>query len=255
MNRLRDLLKLPPDQLEEALMRLPSWKCSGCGETWPERRQVCATCEDRERDEEHAAARAIQQERSFAAVVREAGVPDIFLFTAEPLKPFLWPIPAKPYETLDLSTWNGSRGEPWAVGFLGESNGGKSVMATVLFLRLLREKRVGVWIRASRFVSQLYGREGGAEQQKAARLVDVPVLLLDDLGWAVKGGAMETILEAIAERHAHRRATLWTSNRGLKELVEGVAGEALLRRLREGAVVPVKGSWETRLVQRPEGVR
>jgi DNA replication protein DnaC len=85
-------------------------------------------------------------------------------------------------------------------------------------------------------VSAFYGRLGKeVAEETYEQATRAQVLILDDLGWGNKGGAMDAIFEVMAQRHGDGRPTIWTSNTEPHQLAQTNA--PMLRRLAEGRIV------------------
>lgn len=239
MNRpLQDLLSIEdPAKLAEALQgRYATWECPGCNRELSQRREFpiiersCPDCLNR-----HAfrPSGAMRRPADRAEALAEVGVPERFR------RPFLSrPWPKAVGLDLSLEMW---AGEPWAVGVIGDTDSGKTFLLTELFWRRLPNARSAQWTRADRLVEGLFGT---GDKEKAQAAYDADLLLIDDLGWGVLGGAVEKLFGVIAHRHAEMKPTLWTSNHSFETLTKGQAGAALTRRLQEGWYAGMKGSWK-----------
>lgn len=172
---------------------------------------------------------ARREDGSRDVFLRMAGVPERFRLTAFE-EPKIWPRDSR-FE-LDVAAWNG---KPWAVGFLGASRTGKTMLAVELLWRMRRFTRSPYFIRADRLVSCLFGDAGEDEKVRVYREVnDAPVLVVDDLGWGALGKGIERLFEVLANRHEDLRPTIWTSNHKREDLVARNA--PMMRRLEEGIV-------------------
>jgi predicted RNA-binding Zn-ribbon protein involved in translation (DUF1610 family) len=241
MKRLSELVTItdPAELAAELQARYVAWECPGCGRELSQRREFpvlekfCPDCLNRG----FRPTGSLRRSGSRAEALAEAGCPKRFL------TPFLSRGVVSPFGLeVDALDWEG---DPWAVGFLGDSDGGKTMIATELFWRRLPSATSAAWWRADALVNALFGSEGDEAQQRATAAVKCSLLLLDDIGWGTNGGAMERLFGVIAERHGEMLPTIWTSNKKWAELVGNtVTGAAFARRLADGWRVPVKGSWK-----------
>jgi hypothetical protein len=239
MNRpLRELLSIDdPAKLAEALQgRYVNWECPGCRRELSQRREFpviersCPDCLNR-----HAfrPSGSIRRPYDRTEALAEVGVPERFrrAFLSRP-----WP--GAVGVNLSLDMWEG---EPWAVGVIGDTDSGKTFLLTELFWRRLPFAKSALWIRADRLVEGLFGQ---GDKEKAQLAYDADLLLIDDLGWGVLGGAVEKLFAVIAHRHAEIKETIWTSNHSFEALTKTQAGAALTRRLQEGWYAGMKGNWK-----------
>jgi hypothetical protein len=238
---LTDLLAItdPAALASEIERRYVTWNCPGCGREVSQRREFpildrhCYYCLNRSF---MRAGAAPSRPSGRAEALASCGCPPRFCEAYEPRAV------AKPAGLdVDVLSWDG---DPWAVGFLGDSDGGKTMLATELFWRRLPAASTASWITAARLVKGLLSRVD-TEREEAAAAQAADLLLIDDLGWGTRGGGMEILFGVITERHAEYRETIWTSNTKWADLVGNtVTGAAFARRLEDGWRVPVKGSWK-----------
>ncbi len=171
-------------------------------------------------------------------VLEAAGCP---LRYRKPFQARPWPVSVNHPNFL---VWDWA-GDPWIVGFLGESGSGKTHLATELFWRASQAiKGEVVWTRGEDLVNALYGNMGDEGRALGQAAMDAKLLLIDDFGWGVQGAAIEKLFGVINHRYGHMLATIWTSNQSLSVFANGPTGAALTRRLEDGLLVPVKGNWK-----------
>lgn len=227
MGEFRQLGKLInwPDR-EAFLESLVDWSCPTCGAevSAPEGHRVAdRRCWDCIRDPQRRLSRA----QRLAAVGTPARYRQDFVERA-------WPTGAE--------QWTGS---PWAVGFVGLSDAGKTMLATELFWRLLdRSSKEGRpwparWTSAAELADS--GFANGSDRELYDECTSIKLLLIDDLGW---GGGIEKLFELISARHRNIRPTIWTANTRLEDLSRSAVGQPLVRRLQDdGLVCGVTGRW------------
>lgn len=220
------LLPWRPEREAAFLASLVEWNCPICGAelSAPKDHQVadrrCMDCVKRPH-------RDLTREQHLAA----AGVPQRY---RQPFAERSWPAGA--------AEW---KGEPWAIGFVGLSKTGKTMLATELFWRQIdRTTRAGrpwsaLWAPAATLADAGFGN--GSEREIYDRALKVRLLLIDDLGW---GGGIEKLFALISDRHGAMLPTIWTANARMEDLAKGAAGQPLLRRLEDdGMICGVTGKW------------
>lgn len=214
-----------PDK-ESFLASLVEWNCPTCGEevSAPRNRQVvdrrCMACVQNPR-------RKLTRDQQLAV----AGVPQRY---RQPFSERRWPAGA--------TEW---KGEPWAIGFVGLSQTGKTMMATELFWRQIERATLAgrpwaaLWASASSLADSGFGN--GSDRELYDKALKVRLLLIDDLGW---GGGTEKLFALISDRHGAMLPTIWTANARLEDLAKGATGQPLLRRLEEdGMICGVTGKY------------
>jgi len=114
------------------------------------------------------------------------------------------------------------------VVFIGPAGVGKSHLAQALGHRAVRRGHEVLFVTAPRLFADLRaGRGDGTYERRLARLVEVDVLIVDDLGlMPLKGDEPADLYELIRLRY-ERRAIVITSNRSAAEW-PGVFGDPLL---------------------------
>jgi hypothetical protein len=239
---IRQLAELSPEELAaEFQRRYDAWPCPECGGevTAPRSKTVtdrrCLGCIEASGSFRRFGAVATPRTRE--AALEAAGCPARF---RSPFQSRPWPSDPRD-KTIDVSAWSG---DPWAVGFLGDSDAGKTMLATKLFARNLRRTGSGLWARADRLVGCMMGREGETGRELGAQALHTPLLHIDDLGWGTLGASIEILFGIIAHRHAELLATTWTANHTNAQLGATLAGAAFTRRLQDGLMVPVTGNWK-----------
>jgi DNA replication protein DnaC len=112
--------------------------------------------------------------------------------------------------------------------FIGPAGVGKSHLAQALGHRAVRRGHETVFVTAPRLFAELRaGRGDGTYERRLARLCDVPLLIVDDLGlMPLKGDEPADLYEIIRLRY-ERRSIIITSNRSAAEW-PGVFGDPLL---------------------------
>jgi hypothetical protein len=217
-------------RLEERLRSSTEWTCRGCEEAFvgesPED-GLCCRCAI------HRQPEPLSRDQALASY----GVPARYRQTFIPPDP--WPVPIADGADGDMATWSGN---PWSTLLIGTHYGaGKSMMAAELLWRLTGgERGAGSWVRAGYVIAALWGKRGEQEQRAAYRLVDAPVLVIDELGRAhVSQAAWETLSDLVGTRYDWQRPTIFTTNvkRDQFKVEEG----SLWDRLRDGLIVPVLG--------------
>lgn len=214
-----------PDK-EAFLASLVEWKCPVCGAevSAPKDHRVAdRRCIDCIRDPR----RRLTRDQYLAA----AGTPARY---RQPYKAAAWPKGA--------ADWAGS---PWAIGFVGLSRAGKTMLATELFWRQIeRTTQEGRpwsarWTSAAELADSGFGN--GADREVYDAALRVRLLLIDDLGW---GGGIEKLFALISARHGAMLPTIWTANARLEDLTKSAVGQPLLRRLSDdGMVCGLAGKW------------
>lgn len=128
------------------------------------------------------------------------------------------------------------QGEQWCLGLVGGSGVGKTMIAGEICWRLRAKFPKQRFIRADEFVSAFYGRLGkNAAEIVYQQTTTAQLLILDDLGWGNRGGAMDAVFEVLAKRHGDGGRTIWTSNREPEDLA--TVNAPMLRRLMEGRMI------------------
>jgi DNA replication protein DnaC len=112
--------------------------------------------------------------------------------------------------------------------FIGPAGVGKSHLAQALGHRAVRRGHEVQFVTAPRMFAELRsGRGDGSYERRLARMVDVDVLIVDDLGlMPLRGDEPADLYELIRLRY-ERRAMIVTSNRSAAEW-PGVFGDPLL---------------------------
>lgn len=122
---------------------------------------------------------------------------------------------------------------------------GKTTLACAV-LNMMHRKGLQVrFVRVTELLRQLVVESGDAVYQ---RMVDLPVLCLDDVG-AQKGSdyARQTMQVIFDKRMDTRRRTIWTSNLSLDDLSEFFADERLASRIAGNAKVVLMDGTDYRL--------
>ena len=225
MRKLTNGLRLDSEEAFIASLDLEEWSCPGCGEavSAPRNRRVV---------ERRCMACATDASRNLSRDTRLtiAGVP------ARYRRPFIekrpWPHAATPGDDRKgrrvgklASEW---RGNPWAIGFLGLSRTGKTMLATELFWRVLssRGPTGARWATASAIVDSGFG--SGTDRTLYREAEHVRLLLVDDLGW---GPGIEKIFALMSTRHGNELPTIWTTNMRFEDFVTSAIGQPLISRL------------------------
>lgn len=114
------------------------------------------------------------------------------------------------------------------VVFIGPAGVGKSHLAQALGHRAVRRGNEVLFVTAPRLFAELRaGRGDGSYERRLARLVEVDVLIIDDLGlMPLRGDEPADLYEVIRLRY-ERRSIVITSNRSAAEW-PGVFGDPLL---------------------------
>ncbi len=112
--------------------------------------------------------------------------------------------------------------------FIGPAGVGKSHLAQALGHRAVRRGHEVLFVTAPKLFAELRsGRGDGSYERRLARLADVDVLIVDDLGlMPLRGDEPADLYELIRLRY-ERKAILITSNRSASEW-PGVFGDPLL---------------------------
>lgn len=112
--------------------------------------------------------------------------------------------------------------------FIGPAGVGKSHLAQALGHRAVRRGHEVLFVTAPKLFAELRsGRGEGSYERRLARLADVDVLIIDDLGlMPLRGDEPADLYEIIRLRY-ERKAILITSNRSASEW-PGVFGDPLL---------------------------
>lgn len=112
--------------------------------------------------------------------------------------------------------------------FIGPAGVGKSHLAQALGHRAVRRGHEVLFVTAPKLFAELRsGRGDGSYERRLARLADVDVLIIDDLGlMPLRGDEPADLYELIRLRY-ERKAILITSNRSASEW-PGVFGDPLL---------------------------
>jgi len=114
------------------------------------------------------------------------------------------------------------------VVFIGPAGVGKSHLAQALGHRAVRRGHEVLFVTAPKLFSELRsGRGDGSYERRLARLADIDVLIIDDLGlMPLRGDEPADLYELIRLRY-ERKSMVITSNRGASEW-PGVFGDPLL---------------------------
>lgn len=111
---------------------------------------------------------------------------------------------------------------------------GKTRLACSLLNEVYRKQRGGVFARVSGMLFGLQPKEDGSHSRLWTRLVENPVLVLDDVG-AEREDASDfsrrTILLLYEERGDRGYRTIWTSNKSLNELSDQMGDDRLVSRI------------------------
>jgi hypothetical protein len=227
--------------------RYVAWSCKRCGEELTRRRDVppppgslCAACSSAGQPSVAPPLRITTREQALARY----GVPAVHRVPF--LEPEAWPKDVRRPD-FDLSQW---AGEPWCVLLAGVVEGGKTMMATELFLRRLPHAKKSFWTRAGTAIKALFGSFGEeAASQMARNLYESDLLVFDEIGRGHEGRAWTAIVEVVSHRHEHQLPSLFTTNRRLRTRPEdkeaGLADEdpAMYRRLAEGFIGGFTRPW------------
>lgn len=215
---------------ERFLSTLQAWTCASCGEDFLTKEapgsRLCVGCLSKPRV------------RGRSEVLAAIGVParyrEPFLEKRPNGRPVVWP----KVRGVDSAAWSGV---PWACGFTGDSDTGKTFLATELLWRQVQRlgKVSARWSSADAIVDSGFGN--GGDRGLWNECLSVRLLLIDDLG---RGGREEKLFVLISARHAAKLPTIWTSNHGRAYFVKSPAGEPLARRLcDDGAVFALTERW------------
>jgi DNA replication protein DnaC len=112
--------------------------------------------------------------------------------------------------------------------FIGPAGVGKSHLAQALGHRAVRRGHEVLFVTAPKLFAELRsGRGDGSYERRLARLADIDVLIIDDLGlMPLRGDEPGDLYELIRLRY-ERKSMIITSNRGASEW-PGVFGDPLL---------------------------
>jgi DNA replication protein DnaC len=112
--------------------------------------------------------------------------------------------------------------------FIGPAGVGKSHLAQALGHRAVRRGHEVLFVTAPKLFAELRsGRGDGSYERRLARLADIDVLIIDDLGlMPLRGDEPAELYELIRLRY-ERKSIVITSNRGASEW-PGVFGDPLL---------------------------
>lgn len=231
MSRLGEVLPADEGRLRRWVESAPTVevRCPACGTHWERLGKelpkgfdgICPGCWDR-------GVRSVEEvPHDRPRFLRDSGYPLILResFLDRP------GVPGEPAR--EVLAWQGF---PWSIGLVGPTGTGKSMVAAEIGWRLRDRYRTQRFIRSDRLVTVLYGRLGEEERARVyADVTECSLLVLDDLGWGNRGGAMDLVFEVLAERHGEGKPTIWTGNLDPVDLVE--VNAPMLRRLMEGLLV------------------
>lgn len=142
-----------------------------------------------------------------------------------------------------------------SMALLGGYGTGKSSAACVVGSEIhARYGEKVVYINASdmvRDVRSTYDKPGVSEKEIVSFYMNVPLLIIDELGWQGNGTSDRTLMtEIISRRHANLKPTILIANGVISELAQ-ILGDQLMDRMRqnymsvtfEGSSKREKKSW------------
>lgn len=142
------------------------------------------------------------------------------------------------------------RGDLYLHGGVGS---GKTRLACSLLNEYYRRHRVGMFTRVSGMLFNLQPKEDLSNERFWTRLVENPVIVLDDIG-AEREDATDfsrrMVLQLYEERGDRGYRTIWTSNKALGELSEQLGDERLVSRIAGRADVVKLTSADQRMRRR-----
>jgi DNA replication protein DnaC len=137
----------------------------------------------------------------------------------------------------------------------GGVGGGKTRLACSLLNEFYRKYRAGMFARVSGMLFSLQPKEDGSHDRLWTRLLENPVLVLDDVG-AEREDASDfsrrTVLLLYEERGDRGYRTIWTSNKSLNELSDQMGDDRLVSRI-AGRSDVVKVTADDQRVRRRRG--
>lgn len=211
------------------------WKCSECGKPqvtgkagFDDLKGLCYDCDEIQR-----------YTPTRGQIADYADVPPAYR-RLQFREPPVWP--AELLRGGSLADW---KGKPWSVVLTGDAGAGKTTLATELFYRAavsgMRPDGC-LWIRASQLSAAL---DGPDRERWRIRANEARVAVFDDLGREFSSGGILRVVEILATRFDYQRPTIVTTNMpfvgrgGIDQLDAG-----LFRRLSEGYLVEMTGSWK-----------
>lgn len=188
-------------------------RCRGCGGLITVREgfdPICSDCE-----EPSPSAKVLQH---LAVVDRRPIVMGAAEVPARYRAPFvdlaLWP--QDPMRPRDLREWptlgptgEVEGGEPWALTIRGDFETGKTRLAVELAVCMaIRRKKEMLFIAAAGVAEAVFDSDPGRYQ----RLLNVPILVVDDLGRGYSGNQAQAVQRLICDRYNWLRTTILTTN-------------------------------------------
>lgn len=135
----------------------------------------------------------------------------------------------------------------------GGVGSGKTRLACSILNEYYRRHRVGMFTRVSGMLFSLQPKEDNAHERFWTRLVENPVIVLDDIG-AEREDASDfsrrMVLQLYEERGDRGYRTIWTSNKTLGELSEQLGDERLVSRIAGRAEIVKLTTADQRLRRR-----